>query len=98
MLAGYEMIIANSALRVSLASYHLISNTHSLLIIPEKLLYRGWLYRGSTVSVVFIIKCGTKKLVASKAVHFFTISSSQCLAGSYLAGHLVCFSFVVVIR
>ena len=26
---GYEMIIANSALPVSLASYHLISNAHS---------------------------------------------------------------------
>ena len=44
------------------------------------------------------MKCGTKKLVASKAVYFFTTGSSQCLAGSYLAGYLVCFSFVVVIQ
>ena len=29
MLVGYEMIIANSALRASLAIYHLISNAHS---------------------------------------------------------------------
>ena len=29
-LVGYEMIIANSALRASLANYHLISNAHSL--------------------------------------------------------------------
>ena len=29
-LVGYEMIIANSALRASLASYHLISNAQSL--------------------------------------------------------------------
>ena len=28
-LAGYEMIIANSALRASLAIYHLISNARS---------------------------------------------------------------------
>ena len=28
-LAGYEMIIANSALRASLAMYHLISNARS---------------------------------------------------------------------
>ena len=28
-LVGYEMIIANSALRASLASYHLISNARS---------------------------------------------------------------------
>ena len=28
-LVGYEMIIANSALRASLAIYHLITNTHS---------------------------------------------------------------------
>ena len=28
-LVGYEMIIANSALRASLAIYHLISNTRS---------------------------------------------------------------------
>ena len=28
-LVGYEMIIANSALRASLAIYHLISNAHS---------------------------------------------------------------------
>ena len=28
MLVGYEMIIANSALRASLAIYHLISNAH----------------------------------------------------------------------
>ena len=28
-LVGYEMIIANSALRASLAFYHLISNVHS---------------------------------------------------------------------
>ena len=28
-LVGYEMIIANSALRASLAIYHLISNVHS---------------------------------------------------------------------
>jgi len=28
-LVGYEMIIANSALRVSLANYHLISNARS---------------------------------------------------------------------
>ena len=28
-LVGYEMIIANSALRNSLAIYHLISNAHS---------------------------------------------------------------------
>ena len=28
-LVGYEMIIANSALRASLASYHLISNAPS---------------------------------------------------------------------
>ena len=35
-LVGYEMIIANSALRTLLAIYHLISNTRSqiLLIIP----------------------------------------------------------------
>ena len=29
-LVGYEMIIANSALRASLAIYHLISNAHSI--------------------------------------------------------------------
>ena len=29
-LVGYEMIIANSALRASLAIYHLISNARSL--------------------------------------------------------------------
>ena len=28
-LVGYEMIIANSVLRASLANYHLISNAHS---------------------------------------------------------------------
>ena len=28
-LVGYKMIIANSALRPSLATYHLISNAHS---------------------------------------------------------------------
>ena len=28
-LVGYEMIIANSALRVSLAMYHFISDVHS---------------------------------------------------------------------
>ena len=28
-LVGYEMIIANSLLRASLANYHLISNAHS---------------------------------------------------------------------
>ena len=28
-LVGYEMIIANSSLRASLAIYHLISNAHS---------------------------------------------------------------------
>ena len=28
-LVGYEMIIANSGLRASLANYHLISNAHS---------------------------------------------------------------------
>ena len=28
-LVGYEMIIANSALRASLAIYHLVSNAHS---------------------------------------------------------------------
>ena len=27
-LVGYEMIIANSALRASLANYHLLSNVH----------------------------------------------------------------------
>ena len=77
VLVGYEMIITNSAsaLHASLAIYHLISNAH-LLIIPEKSLYRGSFYRGSKVSVVLIIKCGTKKLVASLAVHFSTTSSS----------------------
>ena len=32
-LVGYEMILANSALRVSLVIYHLKSNAHSWIIV-----------------------------------------------------------------
>ena len=32
-LVGYEMILANSALRVSLVIYHLKSNAHSRIIV-----------------------------------------------------------------
>ena len=32
-LVGYEMILANSALRVSLVTYHLKSNAHSWIIV-----------------------------------------------------------------
>ena len=32
MLVGYEMIIANSALRAWLAIYHLISNTRGIIV------------------------------------------------------------------
>ena len=31
-LVGYEMIIPNSALRASLAIYHLISNAHGIIV------------------------------------------------------------------
>ena len=38
MLVGYEMIIANSALRALLAIYHLISNFHSIMIVLSQYL------------------------------------------------------------
>ena len=46
-LVGYEMIIANSALRASLAIYHLISNARFIISYPT-------LARGIIVKYIYV--------------------------------------------
>ena len=82
-----------------LATISYPTRTHGIIVnYTGKIVISRMVISGFHCISSFHHKMWHKKLVASKAVHFFTTGSSQCLAGSYLAGHLVCFSFVVVIQ
>ena len=83
-LVGYEMIIANSVLRASLANYHLISNAHS------------WRNKWNNCELYRRLRY-TEVLLNFRWEHSLSLMTVLCLipqATSYVAGRVefCCFS------